>query len=379
MPTICLAMKEHTNHLMWNMTRKCNFRCSYCYFEADTEPISNPLQAADILHMLAPTGRQWTVGMTGGEPFLYPGFVDLCRELTREHRIAIDTNLSMSNRVRHFAADIDPARVEDLYIALHVEERERRGGVDAFVENVNLLQEAGFHLTVNYVLHPDLLDRFMEDKRYYASRGVELTPRPFKGVHEGKTYPYSYSENIRRLFAKRPNSGKKMVHNFYGIPCEAGSRLLRLEPDGTVMRCSGDRTILGHAKRAVKIYDEPKACKVRRCPCFGPDFVLPDVAQKLFLEGLQLYNVGKADEAYKAFARACKIDASHSSSRNNMAVLDAAADRMEPAVKNLAMALGAHPRNTLYKDNLKAAHAGGKQLQLSVDVNPSNMSSDLFQ
>ncbi len=48
-------------------------------------------------------GKKWTIGLTGGEPFTYPRFVQLCETLTEHFCIYVDTNLSINRRVAEFA------------------------------------------------------------------------------------------------------------------------------------------------------------------------------------------------------------------------------------------------------------------------------------
>ena len=211
-------MTEPVNNIIWNMTRKCNFRCEYCYFPHDNSPVTETLPVEKIKAFLDDTGRTWTVGMTGGEPFIYPGFVDTCEVLTQTHNIGVDTNLSISSKVKDFAEHIDPARVDDLYVALHIQERERIKGVPAFIENAQLLLDKGFTVIVNYVVHPDLEQRFHKDREFFAAHGIAITPRPFKGEFEGRRYPEAYGDRAAVIFANHAEQGKKVAFNFFGVP-----------------------------------------------------------------------------------------------------------------------------------------------------------------
>jgi len=314
-------MADSPNYLMWNMTRQCNYRCAYCYYPHDPPPVRDALDADALLSFLERTGRQWLVGMTGGEPLLYPGFVSLCSRLTENHRISIDTNLSLPGVVRDFAKTIDPARVEEFYVSLHIEERERVKGVQTFVQNAQLLMQSGFTVIVNYVLHPELVERFPADRDFYGSHGISLRPRPFKGIHQGRRYPEAYSPQARQMLALHPGAGTKMVYNFHGIPCEGGRSFIRMEPDGTVFRCSGEKTVLGNVHTGVQLHEQAEPCRVKRCPCRGVDHVHLTPAQKAFMRGLQLGLLGQSDQAREAYATALQLDPQHSGARNNTGVL----------------------------------------------------------
>jgi len=62
--------------------------------------------------VLGEHGKNWTVHISGGEPFLYPDFIDICRELTNEFRIKVNSTLSLGKQVREFSSVINPDKVE---------------------------------------------------------------------------------------------------------------------------------------------------------------------------------------------------------------------------------------------------------------------------
>lgn len=371
-----------TNNLMWNMTRKCNFRCSYCYFPHDASPVTEILPVDRILRLLAQnpchvdeqkgednTGSGWLVGLTGGEPLLYPGFVDICRRLTHEHRIGLDSNLSIPSRVREFAEQIDPARVDYIYASLHIEERERIKGVDAFIANVVLLQERGFRVIVNSVLHPSLVDRFLTDQERFARSGVTLVPRPFKGEYCGQRYPEAYGPEVRAIFADHPQAGTKMVYNFKGVPCYGGMRFTRLEPDGTVLRCSGDKTRLGNVLEDVRLNRAPQPCTVSKCPCRGLDWVILSPEQEAFVDGLRLAVTGDRGAARKAWERCLAGCPEMSNAHCNLAVLDWEEGECLRARAGLERALEVHPGHQWYAANLERI-LGNTSPGLSNEVAP---------
>ncbi|AGW14078.1 radical SAM protein [Megalodesulfovibrio gigas] len=344
-------------HLMWNMTRRCNFQCRYCYFPHEAAPVEPVVPAGVLLDFLDATGEEWVVGMTGGEPFLYPDFVDLCHELSLRHRISIDTNLSISRLVRDFADRVDPARVHDLYIALHIEERRRKGLVDAFVEDIRLLLERGFHLTVNYVVHPQLVPEFRKDREWFGARGVPITPRPFKGFFDGQEYPNAYNAEARAVFAEFPRAGRKMAFNFQGVPCRGGRTLLRLEPDGQLYRCSGEKRDLGNMLTTPRRLDTDEPCRARRCPCLGPNYVLLSPAQDALLAGLQAMVTGNSTAAREQFLIALSLDPELPAAANNLGVLDWEAGAHEAARARFVQALALDPGADLFVGNLAAALA----------------------
>ncbi|MEZ7196467.1 radical SAM protein [Pseudodesulfovibrio karagichevae] len=364
-------MNVPCNSLIWNMTRKCNFRCEYCYFPHDNTPVTETLDTARIKDFLDGTGETWKVGLTGGEPFIYPGIIEICETLTTTHVIGIDTNLSVSSKVAEFARRIDPARVHNLYVALHIEERERVKGVDAFIRNARLLLDKGFEIIVNYVVHPTLEERFHRDVAFFAEHGIRITPRPFRGSFDGRRYPEAYGERARAIFADHPEQGRKVAFNFEGLPCSAGRTLLRMEPDGTVFRCPGDKTVLGNVMDEVTLFDGCPPCTKKRCPCRGLDHVRLSDAQAALVEGVQFAVVAENGASLTAFERAMAASPGHPCGENNLGVLAWRRGDADAAVRRFERALKARPDNPLYAANLDGARADGPDFDpgICLDVN----------
>ena len=111
---------------LWYFTKECNFHCPYCKIgraNSDhgiarristmgkkimrrlTGLPADPLEGSSKIIKLLKNeeGKKWTIGLTGGEPFMYPRFVQLCETLTEHFCIYVDTNLSISRRVAEFA------------------------------------------------------------------------------------------------------------------------------------------------------------------------------------------------------------------------------------------------------------------------------------
>ena len=376
-PETAREAKAPIYSLMWNMTRKCNFRCRYCYFPHDSGAIGpdEVLDAERVLAFLDEAGTEWTVGMTGGEPFIYPGFVDICARLTERHRIGVDTNLSVSREVKRFAERIDPARVQDLYVALHIEERERRNGVESFVENVLLLKERGFRVIVNSVVHPTLVDRFLSDREFFAARGIEIVPRPFKGTFEDRRYPAAYGKDAARIFAGYPEAGVKLPLDFRGVPCDGGFSFLRMEPDGTVFRCSGDKTVYGNVNTGARRNPGPLPCAKAKCPCRGIDHVHLSPARADFVEGIKRLVVGEygaARERFEAVLAAAPEGAdageANAAALNNLGLLDWREGDRASAVARFRRARECDPQDEVFRHNADAAGGFGFEPRLSVAV-----------
>jgi MoaA/NifB/PqqE/SkfB family radical SAM enzyme len=207
------------------------------------------------------SGYVWLLHMTGGEPSLYPDFLELCESLTDNHYISINSNLTHSS-LTQLAQRIDPSRVSFINAGLHLEERELRSGTDTFLRHADLLRSSGFLILISVVATPPALARF--DKAIALCEPISLFPIPklFRGVWNGDTYPNAYSSSDKDRFRDfsrlaRKFYGPQLSHMaeppsidvlndqafvdglpiYTGSTCEAGDRFVQILPNGDIYRC----------------------------------------------------------------------------------------------------------------------------------------------
>jgi MoaA/NifB/PqqE/SkfB family radical SAM enzyme len=255
----------------WYLLDTCNYRCRYCFSPHEVlgrklRVFASPNEWRDAFDA---TGKVWLLHMTGGEPGIYPDFVELCLALTGRHYISINSNLTHAS-LEHFARRIDPARVSFINAALHLEERESRSDNARFLRHAELLLSNGFPVLVSLVATPSALARFGEAAALLRPIGLFPIPKLLRGPFEGRVYPNAYSDLDRIRFRLRAAEARRAYapslalrseapsidmfsdddfleseRSFAGIPCEAGSRFVRLHENGDVTRCSSE-TRLGN-------------------------------------------------------------------------------------------------------------------------------------
>ena len=241
----------------WHLTNRCNFFCEYCHpqirYVLNKKNLEEP-SAELVVRRFEELERTSLVHMSGGEPFLFPDFVDLCAGLTRRNWISINTNLASPELVADFAAKVDPSRVAKIVAALHVPERARLGlPLETYAESFRILRNAGFDVVSLYVLYPPLLSRLREDMDTLTRLGVEpLRAKVFKGVYEGRRYPEAYTDEERELVLA--NSGEYVFNKpyldgmlaFRDQPCTAGMTSFKVTVTGEVRRCASVPTSYGN-------------------------------------------------------------------------------------------------------------------------------------
>jgi MoaA/NifB/PqqE/SkfB family radical SAM enzyme len=249
----------------WQLLNTCNYRCSYCFFGPETlgSKLTTYADADAWRSSFDRTGMTWLLHLTGGEPGIYPKFVELCSSLTKRHFISLNTNLTHSS-FSQFADRIDPSRVSFINAGLHLEEREKRGESLDFIDHAAMLQANGFRLMISLVATPAALRRFEEAAERLRPAKLFPIPKLYRGTLEGKIYPEAYNENERALFRGYARQARDFYHQrtkgwseppsidmlnddryLGGLPvykgrlCDAGSRFVQIYPNGDVFRCGG--------------------------------------------------------------------------------------------------------------------------------------------
>jgi MoaA/NifB/PqqE/SkfB family radical SAM enzyme len=255
----------------WRLLNTCNYRCAYCFLDAAAlgeklRVFASPEAWESAFNA---TGKTWLLHMTGGEPSLYPDFVELCRRLTGRHTISFNSNLTNAS-LADFAERQDPSRVSFINAGLHLAEREERSGNRRFLLHAELLRKKGFPIVVSLVATPAVLERYQDAISLLDGAGLFPVPKLLRGAFDGRVYPQAYSELDRARFrayaaqARQAYAGLLAQRSeaftinmfdddeflggqpsFIGRSCEAGHRFVRLNPDGEVFRCS-QKTGLGN-------------------------------------------------------------------------------------------------------------------------------------
>ncbi|MGA2093477.1 MAG: radical SAM protein [Sedimentisphaerales bacterium] len=268
--------------VLWRVNRKCNFDCDYCFRDVintdedkrTEDPLCGKYSPEHIAKSFDDTGRIWHISMTGGEPFLYPRFMELVNALTRKHYLAVSTNLSLSSAY-DFADVINPGRVTTIKANVHIMEREKvNGGVKEFLRKFLHFQNRGFDIQLVYVTYPPVLGRIREDLLRFRGEGVRrVWVKIFQGRYQDKRYPRDYSQQQQELIR-----GLGLNHfeeqilscrvSFIGKKCEAGRRVFSMDIAGNVSRCSALAEGYGNLFEGTFIPGKSaRLCSAKKCGC----------------------------------------------------------------------------------------------------------------
>jgi MoaA/NifB/PqqE/SkfB family radical SAM enzyme len=265
--------------MLWRMNRRCNFNCVYCFRSVDEDkrtedPACGKYSAEHIAKRFDETGKVWRIFMTGGEPLLYPGFVELAKALTRGHYISMNTNLSTPNAYE-LADAVESKRVHTINADIHILEREKsRDGVREYLRKFLHFQERGFNIWLGYVTYPPLFGRIEEDMEWLRGEGVKrINVKVFQGRYRNRRYPRDYSDEERAFIRGLGlNNYEQDILacrvSFLGKKCEAGHRAFEMDTSGNLTRCSTLKDGYGNLfEGTFRPGKSSRRCTVKKCAC----------------------------------------------------------------------------------------------------------------
>ena len=149
-------------YLRISVTDLCNLRCKYCMPESGVESLchSDILSLEEIVEIVKVAAKNGItkIRLTGGEPLVRRGFINLCKEISKIDEIediAITTN---GVNLKNMADDLFENKVRRLNFSLDTLVKEkynditRRNDFDKTMESLFYAIEKGFKVKLNVVL-----------------------------------------------------------------------------------------------------------------------------------------------------------------------------------------------------------------------------------
>jgi len=260
--------KEPKVRFTWNIHYACNFRCPYCFFEGKWDEYEDRNTYLSIDEWMKHWQRIYDnygrcyILITGGEPFVYPNFIELIERLSCiQYPINISTNAS--GDLESFVKRIDPQRV-----SLSVSFQPSFETTELFLEKVKFLRKHKFDGAINFVAYPP----YIKDINVYIDKfnliGEVLKLIPFWGRFEEKEYPFSYTQQEKEIIGIDDTWFNKVRKK--GSLCPAGYNSALVFPDGKVSRCGqiGERKLIGNFfDSEFKLFNGLFPCDSEFCPC----------------------------------------------------------------------------------------------------------------
>ena len=274
--------------LQWHITHRCNLRCSHCY-QDDYSAFSSRKSLEAVLNqysrLLEEYGFKGYLNITGGEPLAHPDLFWLLEEAgNRGITTAVLTNGTLIGRRE--AAELKRLDVDYVQVSLdglrETHDKIRgEGSFDLAIRGIRELKAQGIYVTVAFTAqrenHKELsrlagfcnnlgadklwFDRVVipkdEDKNNLSLSSKEYSALCRKASRLNRQGKISCARALQFIPCK-----EKSIYS-----CNAGSRLLAILADGTVMPCRRLPIEVGNVtlSELLTIYREsPELIKLRK-------------------------------------------------------------------------------------------------------------------
>jgi len=232
---------KYENKILWNITNICNLKCYYCIYAQYEKPFYYYLPD-EIEKAFKNSGKQWLILFSGGEPFLYPNFLEILKRLSKNNFIQISTNLTTDN-IYDLPNYLNPNRVEAISISWHSSELKKiKNGYDEFFKKYHFLKHNNYKTIVTIVFHPKIIN--IEEKiNFLKNNGVDqIALISFRGIYNNMNYPDNYSDTELNLLSKFAIDNIELLiaknqTNYFTHYCEAGKNYFYMNPEGNIQRC----------------------------------------------------------------------------------------------------------------------------------------------
>lgn len=280
-------MDRHRISFSWDIIYKCNYRCPYCWWDGKWTFLSVKNRYLSVEEIMRPWLRVYNmygrahIDILGGEPFVYPNFAELIRELSKLHTITITTNLF---------CDIEPiVKVWDSSkVKINPTFHPMFANLEEFRKKAKALKEEGFTQNITYLAYPPQINKLNYYKDIFQEDNLQFSILTFWGKYNSRDYPDAYTEDekmtISPNIAQRNNENFQLspIKSFRGKSCYAGCRYACIHPDGETFRCGGSgaggfpEMIGNFFDKDFKLLDGPIPCPSAICPCNEWSFLLEE-------------------------------------------------------------------------------------------------------
>jgi MoaA/NifB/PqqE/SkfB family radical SAM enzyme len=253
-------------NFVWDIHYKCNFRCPYCWFDGKWDEMGKHNRYIPVKDLIKIWERihskygECHIMITGGEPSLYPDFIEFIEKLSLLHTVKITSQLSGDYFT--FAEKINPKRV---ILDMNFHPIDAR--LEPFIEKVLALKNKGFTGGVCYLAYPPQMDKIEFYRQQFEKNKISFALAAFWGEYKGKKYPESYTEEERNFMKPFMGDMNRIQHHLEGKKtkgklCRAGHIYASIKADGTVTRCGP----LSH-KPIGNIFDDNFEMHIKPMPC----------------------------------------------------------------------------------------------------------------
>ncbi|HTZ39421.1 MAG TPA: thio(seleno)oxazole modification radical SAM maturase SbtM [Syntrophales bacterium] len=278
--------------LQWHITQACDLSCRHCYDRSRRSPLKMPT-ALRVLDELRQFCRKRFVSgqvtFTGGNPLLYPKFLELYRAaVERGFAVVILGNPAPRPMLEKIVAIRKPAAFQVSLEGLesHNDLIRGKGQFRRVLEFLSVLRDLGIYSMVMLTLTRDNLSEVLPLAEFLRDRADSFTFNRLSRAGEGaalalpdqgeyirflaeyleaeKGNPIlGLKDNLMNIF--RRGSADGLFGGCTGYGCGAAFNFLTLLPDGEIHACRKFPSFIGNIREMSleELYDSPSAARYR--------------------------------------------------------------------------------------------------------------------
>jgi len=278
--------------IQWHITQACDMHCRHCYDRSDRSPLTlkQGIEILDDMESFCASRRvRGQVSFSGGNPLMYPHFLDLYRAASERGFVtAILGNPSKREDLERIVEIQIPSQYQ---VSLEGLEKYNnyirgKGSYNNVMTFLPIIRDFGINAQVMLTLNRDNIDQvlplaeilrdkadsFTFNRLSQVGEGVQLAIpsrdeyRDFliQYVEASKTNPViSLKDNLINIILH--NQGEELFGGCAGFGCSAAFNFIAILPDGDVHACRKFPSYIGNVYRQSigEIYDSDAARRYR--------------------------------------------------------------------------------------------------------------------
>lgn len=264
-------MSDPIPGIEWDITQRCNYRCSYCPQGSCGDHCSGKV-VEKVLCLMSEFESGWLVKLIGGEAMLHPRFFEICRRIAgKGHNLCMSTNFSLPLDYYRRMYDICRDKLKFISASLHLGHANPEKFIRKAVE-FGSMTGGSVKLNIESVM---TRENYNEVKRIGAmcrEKGLQLKLQVKREGRQYVVYPREMEEYLSGRMMK--NEANIRGRSFYGRMCYTGMYFFKIHVHGNVSRCYNPQPSgfdLGNiAEGTFERSREPKPCMSEVCTCTVP-------------------------------------------------------------------------------------------------------------
>lgn len=213
----------------WLLGRFCNYKCSYCWThgrsdEHDHRPTEMCLRTIDEIKRQARERgfNSFHFSLSGGEPTLHPGYLDILRHLnddvgnTNYTSVHMTSNCSQGMKwFEEYVRAVSNFHRASITCSYHREYIKNTKKQNQLSDKLELCQEWDVQITINVVMVPEWFWQIMDEVQLFHERGINVTLKPQSNPNATFVVEGYTDEMLEMLHNGMPQRGFTEAKNKY--------------------------------------------------------------------------------------------------------------------------------------------------------------------